>query len=90
MLGGVEGWRVGFGVEVEVGDGAPFIDLAKPVDGARAKQHCRNQLRLAASTVTDRGNIADGGGVVDLHKGYPPARRGEARAKPVRCSLRGS
>jgi hypothetical protein len=40
--------------------------------------------------VSDHGNIANGGGVVHLHTGYPPARRGEARAKSVRFSLRGS
>ena len=57
---------------VEVGDGRAFVDLAEPVDRSGREEHCGDELRFAASTVADQGHVPDSGGVIDLHKGYPP------------------
>jgi hypothetical protein len=58
---------------IEVGDGGAVIDLAQPVHRACHEQHRRHQLSLSASAVSDDGHITDGRGVVDLHRGNPPA-----------------
>src|SRR5580704_2129144 len=44
---------------VEVGDGVAFIDAGEPVGGAGGVKKARGQGRLAAMTVTDKGNVAD-------------------------------
>src|SRR5438132_1206981 len=59
---------------VEVGHGGAFVHLAEPVDRAGGEEHRGDKLCLAASTMADHRDVPDGGGVVDLHKGYPPAR----------------
>ena len=61
---------------VEVGDGRAFVDLPEAVDGAGGEEHGGDQLCLAASAVADDGHIADAGGVVDLHTGYPSCLAG--------------
>ncbi len=65
---------------VEVGDRRPVVYLAKPVDRTRNEEHGRNQLGLAAPSVSDDSDVADGGGVVDLHRGYPSCRRQRRQA----------
>ena len=77
---GGEGVLAGDLFVVEVGDGRAVVDLAQPVDRACDEQQCRDQLRLAASAVSYHGNVPDGGGVVDLHKGYPPGSRSFSEA----------
>jgi hypothetical protein len=71
---------------VEVGDRGALVDFAEAVDRACGEQHRRDQLCLAASTVADHGYIPDGGGVIDLHKGYPPAREVKLERSMVLCT----
>ena len=66
---------------VEVGDGGAVVDPAQPVHGAGGEEHGRDELGLAASAVADEGHVADGGGVVDLHRGIPPAPRSAKRRR---------
>jgi hypothetical protein len=56
---------------VEVRDRRAVVDPPDPVDCTRDEQHGGDQLRLAASSVADDGDIPEAGGVVDLHTGYP-------------------
>jgi hypothetical protein len=72
---GGEGVLAGDLFVVEVGDGRAFVDLAQPVDGAGSEEQGRDQLGLSTPAVTDYSHVADAGGVVDLHRGFPPAER---------------
>ena len=54
---------------VEVGGRGAVVDLAEPVECPCREEQGRNQLRLASSTMSDDSDIADSGGVVDLHTG---------------------
>ena len=60
---------------VEVGDGGAVVDQSQPVDGPGGQQRRRDELCLAASAVAHDCHVADGGGLVHLHSGIPPAPR---------------
>ena len=76
---GGEGVLAGDFFVVEVGDGGALVDPADAIDGAGGEEQGRHQLRLAASAMSDDSHVADAGGVVDLHRGIPPAPRGFPR-----------
>ena len=59
---------------VVVGDGVALVHLPEAVHHAGGKEQRRNQLSLAASSVSDDSDIPDVGGLVDLHSGILPAR----------------
>src|SRR5262245_43801997 len=58
---------------VVVGDGVALVHLAEAVHHAGGEQERRDQLRLAAPSVADDGDVPDVGGLVNLHSGILPA-----------------
>jgi hypothetical protein len=90
-IGEAGGERVlaGYLFFVEIGDGRSIVDPADAVDCARHEQHGGDQLCLAAASMTDDRDIAEAGGVIDLHTGYPSCladARAKRRESPGRAS----
>src|SRR5581483_2452508 len=56
---------------VEVGDGGAFVDFAEAVHHAGIGEDGGGELRFSRTAVTDDGDVADAGGVVDLHNRWP-------------------
>ena len=56
---------------VVVGDGRAVVDLAEAIHHAGVGEDGRSELCFPGSAVTDEGDIANAGGVVDLHTGPP-------------------
>ena len=74
---------------VEVGDRRAFVDFAEAVDHAGVDEDGRGELRFAGAAVTDERDIADAGGVVDLHRRAPPSGRLNDRASYSRRRSQG-
>ena len=52
---------------IEIGDGGAFVHLSEPVDHPGVGKDRRRELRLTRTSVPDKRDISDEGGVVDLH-----------------------
>ena len=70
---------------VDVGNGGAVVHPSQSIDRSGAEEHGGGQLRLSASAMSDNGDVADGGGLIHLHRGILLLRR-QGRADRERGS----